>query len=135
MVHCAHQCYVSRYKDSEAWRTDAFSFSWSHFFAYIFSPFSIILRVLNKIEMDEADCVVIVPCWETRLVSPACSPHERCTDFINRVQTSLVTPSPLTSTSHPEQVQNDSLPLIRQILQTSSIPAVTVRIIIASWRR
>ena len=64
------QCYVSRYKDSEAWRTDAFSFSWSHFFAYIFPPFSIILRVLNKIEMDEADCVVIVPCWKTQVWFP-----------------------------------------------------------------
>ena len=64
------QCYVSRYKDSEAWRTDTFSFSWSQLFAYIFPPFSIILRVLNKIEMDEADCVVIVPCWKTQVWFP-----------------------------------------------------------------
>ena len=71
----------------------------------------------------------------TSLVSQACSTHDLCTDFINRVQTSLATPSPPTSTSHPEQVQDDSLPLIRQILQTNGIPAGTVRIIIASWRR
>ena len=30
------QCYVSRYKDSEAWGTDAFSFSQSHLLAYFF---------------------------------------------------------------------------------------------------
>ena len=71
----------------------------------------------------------------TSLVSQACSPHDRCTDFINRVLTSLATSSPPISTSHPKQVQDDSLPLIRQILQTSGIPAGTVRIIIASWRR
>ena len=71
----------------------------------------------------------------TSLVSQACSPHDRCTDFINRVQTSLATSSSPTSTSHPKQVQDDSLPLIRQILQTSGIPAGTIRIIIASWRR
>ena len=64
------QCYVSRYKDSEAWRTDAFFFSWSHFFAYIFPPFSIILRVLNKIEMDETDCVVLVRSLKTQIWFP-----------------------------------------------------------------
>ena len=60
--------YVSRYKDSEACCTDAAS-SLGLISLHIFPPFSItcISRVLNKIEIDEADFVVIVPCWKTQV--------------------------------------------------------------------
>ena len=69
------------------------------------------------------------------VISQAYKPHHGCTNLTNGVQTSLATSSPHTSPSHPKQVQDDRLQLIRQILQTSGIPAGTVRIIIALWRR
>ena len=53
------------------------------------------------------------------VISQAYKPHHRRTNLTNGVQTSLSTSSPPTSTSCPEQVQDDSLPLIRQILQKS----------------
>ena len=39
--------------------------------------------------MDEADCVVIVPCWKTQVWFPKLVAV--MTDFINQVQTSLTT--------------------------------------------
>ena len=97
------------------YRTDAFSFSWSHFFAYIFPPFNTILKVLiSKQDRNGRGrlCRYSSVFENTGLVSKACSPHDRCTDFTNRVQTSLATSSP--PTSHLGQVQDDSLPLIRK---------------------
>jgi len=60
------QKYVSWKKDAGAWRINAFSFSWTNMFAYIFPPFNLILRVLQKIEAEEADCVMIDPVWKAQ---------------------------------------------------------------------
>ena len=45
---------------------DAFSHSWSQERFYAFPPFSLILRSLQKIEMDKGKGVMIVPVWATQ---------------------------------------------------------------------
>ena len=47
--------------------TDAFSFSWHEYSPYIFPPFSLIGRVVNKVIEDEVDrAILIVPFWRAQ---------------------------------------------------------------------
>ena len=57
--------YVSWRPDPEAQFVDAFSCSWSQEQFYAFPPFSLILRCLKKIEMEEGEGIIIVPVWPT----------------------------------------------------------------------
>ena len=58
--------YVAWRRDPQAVFIDAFSRSWTDLYSYIFPPFSLIDRVLQKIRMEEASAVVIVPLWPTQ---------------------------------------------------------------------
>lgn len=58
--------YVSWRPDPEAQFVDAFSCSWSQEQFYAFPPFSLILRCLKKIEMEEGEGIIIVPVWPTQ---------------------------------------------------------------------
>ena len=62
--------YVSWHKDCDAWRINTFSFMWSYIFSYIFPPFNIIVKTLHKIQMDKADCVIIVPWLKSQVWVP-----------------------------------------------------------------
>ena len=63
-------CYVSWHKDHEAFHIDAFTMDWNGLFTYIFPPFSLILRVLQRIEIDQTDCVMIIPWWKSQVWVP-----------------------------------------------------------------
>lgn len=53
--------------DPEAQFTDAFSISWSDFQPYIFPPFCLISKVLNKIVQDNVSrAILIVPFWPSQ---------------------------------------------------------------------
>ena len=58
--------YCSFKPDPDASYIDAFTFSWSDKHFYCFSPFSCVLRVLQKIIQDKAAGVVVVPMWPTQ---------------------------------------------------------------------
>uniref|UniRef100_A0A1Y1MT39 Uncharacterized protein n=1 Tax=Photinus pyralis TaxID=7054 RepID=A0A1Y1MT39_PHOPY len=58
--------YVSWQSDPEAVACDAFTLSWSNLNFYAFPPFSIILRVLQKINTDDARGIVVVPYWPSQ---------------------------------------------------------------------
>ena len=62
--------YVSWHKDCDAWRIDAFSFLWSDIYSYIFPPFSMILKTLHKVQVDKAECIIIVPWWKSQVWVP-----------------------------------------------------------------
>ena len=64
-----HKCdrYVAWQPDPFAEAVDAFSLDWGkEKLLYIFPPFCIINRVLQKIDLDEADAIIIVPYWTTQ---------------------------------------------------------------------
>lgn len=88
--------FVSWHKDPESTAVDAFTLNWSSLKFYAFPPFSQILRVLNKIEHDEATGIVVVPKWETQpwfpkflsLLTENCisfAPSENLLSFPNRL--------------------------------------------------
>ena len=66
------QCkpYVAWLPDPDALFIDAFTLDWSKFNFYAFPPFSMITRVLRKIEYDGARGILIVPNWPTQVWFP-----------------------------------------------------------------
>ncbi|XP_033759551.1 uncharacterized protein LOC117341798 [Pecten maximus] len=60
--------YVSYLPDPQALAVDAFSMKWSneHGIIYLFPPFSVIDRVLQKLVEDQATAVMVAPIWTTQ---------------------------------------------------------------------
>ena len=72
-INAKVECYYSYTPDPEAYGIDAFSHSWQQDHFYAFPPFSCIAQVINKIELDNATGILIVPLfttqpWFTRLL-------------------------------------------------------------------
>lgn len=57
---------VSWKPDPGATTVDAFSLVWGRKLLYVFPPFPLIQRCLQKITADKAECVIIVPLWPTQ---------------------------------------------------------------------
>ena len=62
--------YVSWKPDPGATHVDAFSFSWSDSFVYIFPPFSLLNRCLQKLEKDQTLALLVAPIWPTQVWWP-----------------------------------------------------------------
>lgn len=61
------QVFASWSFDPDSHITDAFSVAWTDFQPYMFPPFCLIARVLNKIETDNVDkAILIVPFWPSQ---------------------------------------------------------------------
>ena len=58
--------YISWRPDPGAKAVDAFTINWSPTYNYCFPPFSIILKVLHKIQQDKGQAIVVVPYWTTQ---------------------------------------------------------------------
>ena len=59
--------YISWKPDPQAMDIDAFTVSWTNIFIYAFPPFSLIAKVIQKIELDKVDkALLIVPFWPTQ---------------------------------------------------------------------
>lgn len=65
-VNAKCQRYISWFKDPYAESVDAFTVNWNKVYFYAFPPFSIILRVLNKIKREGATGLVVVPFWPSQ---------------------------------------------------------------------
>ena len=66
--------YVSRFPDHEAYKIDAFTFTWKDNLYFMFPPFSILPQVLQKIAEDKTDAVLICPLWTTQTWWPSLLP-------------------------------------------------------------
>ncbi|XP_072400418.1 uncharacterized protein [Diabrotica undecimpunctata] len=62
--------YVSWKKDPDSFAIDAFTLNWNNYKFYAFPPFSLVMRVLNKIILDKAEGIVVVPLWEAQCWYP-----------------------------------------------------------------
>ena len=63
-AHHQLKCYVSWKTDPGAWAIDAFSLSRSDITPYIFPPFCLTSRILDKISRDQSPaCILIAPMW------------------------------------------------------------------------
>lgn len=64
------QRYVSWKPDPLAEAFDAFTLNWKNYFSYMFPPFNLIGRCLQKIAFDQAECWMVVPAWATQYWFP-----------------------------------------------------------------
>ncbi|XP_038064670.1 uncharacterized protein LOC119735051 [Patiria miniata] len=55
--------YCARHNDPCAWQTDALAIRWDRLLAYAFPPFSLIPRVLAKVEQEDCKILLIAPFW------------------------------------------------------------------------
>lgn len=63
--------YVSRHPEPNAIAVDAFSLTWNNkALYYIFPPFSLICRILQKLEEDKATTILVAPIWPTQVWWP-----------------------------------------------------------------
>lgn len=65
---CNAKCpvFVTWKSDPDAWTVDAFTLSWKKLKFYAFPPFSLILKMIQKIINDKAEGIVVVPYWPTQ---------------------------------------------------------------------
>lgn len=58
--------FVSWLPQPEAWRTNAFSFSWKNLKGYCFPPFNQVGKCLQKVLEEQAELVLICPFWPSQ---------------------------------------------------------------------
>ena len=66
IINCQQKTYASFKPDPYASFVNAFSINWCDFNCYIFPPFSLIARVLQKIRIDQATVMCVLPHWPTQ---------------------------------------------------------------------
>ena len=62
--------FVSWYPDPEACAVDAFTIDWETQLNYAFPPFSLIPRVLSKVQQDQACVLLVAPVWTCQIWYP-----------------------------------------------------------------
>ena len=65
-LNCKLAAYVSRRAEPHVLAVDAFSIIWNDHLFYIFPPFSLMAKILQKMEQDSTEAVVIAPVWPTQ---------------------------------------------------------------------
>ena len=58
--------FVSPLQDSQAWRTDALSFSWDNLWMYAYPPTPLLAEVLLRIAGSTCELILIAPAWATQ---------------------------------------------------------------------
>ncbi len=58
--------YVSPLPDTQAWKIDALSFSWTNLWMYAFPPIPLLPEVLQRVMSTQCDVVLIAPQWPTQ---------------------------------------------------------------------
>ena len=64
------QPYVSFHPDLGAIAINAFHMSWKPYLSYIFPPFCLISRILQKLQEEKATAVAVIPHWPTQIWWP-----------------------------------------------------------------
>lgn len=62
--------FVSWLPDPDALATNAFCLDWGIFLSYIFPPYCLINRILQKLSQDGAQAILVVPLWKTQTWYP-----------------------------------------------------------------
>lgn len=65
-INCQIDRYVSYKPDPYAFLINAFTFNWQPYNCYLFPPFSVIDQVLKKIQVDQAEALLVAPVWPTK---------------------------------------------------------------------
>jgi len=70
-INAKSEKYCSRLPDQRATAIDEFSFEWSSYEYYAFPPFSIISRILQKVQHNETELLLLIaPLWPAQIWYP-----------------------------------------------------------------
>ena len=69
-LNCQMKSFISWHPDPKSFAVDAFTENWGLWMIFVFPPFSLIQRVLSKVERDQATGLLIVPHWPTAVWYP-----------------------------------------------------------------
>ena len=58
--------YASWLPDAKAHKIDAFTMNWKNMYFYAFPPFSLIAKVIEKVRLDKATGILVVPNWKNQ---------------------------------------------------------------------
>ena len=128
--------YISFRPDPGAYLVDAFSAQWTELNGYYFPPFSVIPKVLQKLEQDKATGIVVIPRWPTQVwYSMAMRMLISCPVLLQHSARLLMLPS------HPQKVH----PLHKKLdllichlsgkkLHASGLSQAASDIIMCAWR-
>ena len=58
--------YIAWRPDPQSVATDAFQQDWKYQFLYPFPPFSMIGRVLRKVQKDQTNMIIVTPAWQSQ---------------------------------------------------------------------
>ena len=58
--------YFSRRPDQKAKFIDIFTVNWRPYLCYLFNPFSLLPRVLQKIQVEQVEALIVAPYWPTQ---------------------------------------------------------------------
>ena len=100
--------HVSPLPDPAAWRIDTLSFPWMDLWAYMFPPFLLIPKVIQRIQVSNCEVILVAPAWPSqpwfsRLLSllndhPRCLPSVRM--LLHQAQSWIFHPDPLRLSLH-----------------------------------
>ena len=130
-LNCKLATFVSRRAEPHVLAVDAFSIVWNDHLFYIFPPFSLMAKILQKMEQDSTEAVVIAHSGLVG-VSPT---HDKRTLFSSTKSAGHYQPSAQTRISAPSE--KDALgcfSITYKALQRQGIPREAENVIITSWR-
>ena len=108
--------YVSWRPDPTSTYVNAFSIPWSTGNLYAFPPFSVICRVLEKIQVEAATVLAILPLWPTQVWFP------RALQLL-AAPPLLLPPNPIFLPQDPSLSHPQGRRLVLTVMQLSGIPS------------
>ena len=115
---------------------NAFSISWKPYVFYAFPPFSIIPKVLQKIQAEEATGLLVVPCWPTQPWWPLVMRLLVQKPLVLPKKKHLISASTarIGASTAPEAHTSD-MPLVRKSLEGRGLSESATSLILQSWRK
>ena len=114
---------------------NAFRMSWKPYLSYVFRPFCLISRILQKIQKEKATVIAVVPHWPTQIWWPQMIGLLIRHPMIYPTERQQST-SPVTSTSSIpcSLTLSTYLSLVWRSLQDQGISTAASDIIVRAWR-
>ena len=118
--------FVPWHADPEALAIDAFCLSWKNKFVYLFPPFSMLSKVLQKLQEDQAQGILVAPLWKTQTWFP------KMLHMLIAKESVAVAPQQDSDSSTVAKVKTDGMLLIRGRLKKQEISGRACEIILPS---
>ena len=124
--------YVARRPDPNAIAIDAFTMTWTNELFFIFPPFSLLPRILQKVEEDKAAAILIAPLWPTQSWWP--SLLRLVMGQYNRLSKDTLSATQTREATSPKEDEPWVFSHIRKALKDKGVPRQARDIILKSWR-